>query len=271
MPLKVLYGIGNIFHFFLQYIFKYRYTVIYTNLKKSFPDKSENELQQIIYQYYWFITDLMAENLKALTISNEELAQRFVYKNIELFEQLKAQNKSISILTAHYGNFEWMLMSINKYLPIQVYSFYNYIANPYFRDEIVRNRTRNGLKLLLTTEAYDFYKQATNEIYANIFASDQSPSNLKHVYWTTFLNQETAFLTGASRYSKMHDNAIVYMCIVPIKRGFYEVHFKLLMESCNQASDDEIMQAYVDEVEQQIIKKPELWLWSHKRWKKKRT
>lgn len=271
LPLKVLYGIGTIFHFFLQYIFKYRYKVIYTNLKNSFPTKSEKEIQAIIHQYYWFITDLMAENLKALTIINEELAERFIYKNLEIFEQQKAQNKSISILTAHYGNFEWMLMSINKHLPLQVYSFYNYIANPYFRNEIVNNRTRNGLKLLLTTEAYDFYKNPITEIYANIFASDQSPSNLKNVYWTNFLNQETAFLTGAARYSKMHDTAIVYMSIVPIKRGYYEVHFKLLMETCNQASDDEIMKAYVNEVEQQIIKKPELWLWSHKRWKRKRN
>ncbi len=270
LPLSVLYGIGNFFHFFLRYVFKYRYAVIHANLSKSFPTKSEAEINEILNNYYWFLTDLMAENLKALSISEAELAKRFIYKDIEVLQELYAQQKSVSILTAHYGNFEWMLMSINKYLPMQVYSFYNYIANPYFRKEIISNRTKTGIKLLLTQEAYTFYEQAVQAPYANIFASDQSPSQIKNVYWTTFLNQETAFLTGAARYSKKHDTAIVYMYIECTKRGYYEVRFKKVVDACRHLSDDEIMKYYVDILEKQIQEKPEYWLWSHKRWKRKR-
>jgi len=162
------------------------------------------------------------------------------------------------------------LMSINKYLPMQVFSFYNYIANPYFRKEITSNRTKTGLKLLLTQEAYTFYEQKAQEPYANIFASDQSPSQLKNVYWTSFLNQETAFLTGAARYSKKHDTAIVYMYIECTNRGYYEVRFKKIADACLHLSDEDIMKYYVDLLEKQIIEKPEYWLWSHKRWKRKR-
>lgn len=259
------------FYFFLHYIFRYRYEVIYKNLSNSFPEKTTSEKTAIIKKYYWFLTDLMAENLKAMTISDSEIEQRVTYKNIELIEELVAKNKSISILTAHYGNFEWMLMTINKHLPLQVFSFYNYIANPYFRDEIINNRTRNGLKLLLTNEAYDFYKNPIEKIYANIFASDQSPSNLKNVYWTDFLNQDTAFLTGAARYSQMHDTAIVYMSIAQTSRGYYEISFKKILDNAHEHSRDEIMKLYVSALETQIKQQPEYWLWSHKRWKKKRN
>lgn len=249
----------------------YRYAVMQQNLSRAFPDKSNLELQKIIDDYYGFLTDLMAENLKALSISEKELDERCTYENVALIEKLVAEAKSITILTAHYGNFEWMLRSINKHLPLQVYSFYNYIANPYFREEIVGSRTKNGLKLLLTTEAYAFYAQAPKQIYANIFASDQSPSNLKNVYWCRFLHQETAFLTGAARYSKMHDTAIVYMHIDRISRGRYHIRFNQLFDHCKELSTDQIMHGYVGIVEQQIIKKPELWLWSHKRWKHQKS
>jgi lauroyl/myristoyl acyltransferase len=53
-------------------------------------------------------------------------------------------------------------------------------------------------------------------------------------------------------------------------RGYYEVRFKKIADACLHLSDEDIMKYYVDLLEKQIIEKPEYWLWSHKRWKRKR-
>lgn len=270
LPLGILYIIGQLFHFIIRYVIRYRYDVIKTNIQRSFPNKSVIEQQKLVNDYYKYLSALIAENSKTFSMHDDELFKRITYKNTSIFEKYKKESRAVSIATAHYGNFEWMLRSINRVLPIQVYSFYNYIANPYFRDLIVSNRTKHGLKLLLTNEAHAFYESKPSSSYATIFASDQSPSQIKNVYWCHFLHQDSAFLNGLARYSKKHDAAIVFMSIRCVKAGYYEVHFNELFENSAQHSETEIMQAYVEQVEKQIVNEPTYWLWSHKRWKKKR-
>jgi KDO2-lipid IV(A) lauroyltransferase len=69
----------------------------------------------------------------------------------------------------------------------------------------------------------------------------------------------------------MHDTAIVYMSIAQTSRGYYEISFKKILDNAHEHSRDEIMKLYVSALETQIKQQPEYWLWSHKRWKKKRN
>lgn len=54
MPFKVLYLISDFLYVLVYKVIKYRYAVIDDNLRKSFPEKPEVEIKEIIRQYYAF-------------------------------------------------------------------------------------------------------------------------------------------------------------------------------------------------------------------------
>jgi KDO2-lipid IV(A) lauroyltransferase len=96
---------------------------------------------------------------------------------------------------------------------------------------------------------------------------DQSPVKNSLKYWTRFLNQETAFLQGASTIARKTNHVVIFSYFSKKRRGYYELNFKLLEKESIEKSDYEIIAKYAKSLETAIESSPELWLWSHKRWK----
>jgi len=105
---------------------------------------------------------------------------------------------------------------------------------------------------------------------AIIFGSDQSPSNPKRAYWIKFLNQDTGVLFGVEKYAKEYNWPVIYVTIYKMKRGHYEVEYKLITETPNEQPYGSITEKFTKAIENNIIEHPQYWLWSHKRWKHKR-
>ena len=103
-----------------------------------------------------------------------------------------------------------------------------------------------------------------------MFMADQSPHADKIKYWLPFLNQETGVHMGAEKLSKMLDLAVVFIDIQRVKRGYYEITARTLFDNPKETKEFEITNKYFEILEEIIRKKPENWLWSHKRWKYKR-
>ena len=66
------------------------------------------------------------------------------------------------------------------------------------------------------------------------------------------------------------DYGVVYLDIYKPRRGYYEVSFQLITDNAKESKQYEITRAYVKLLEEHIQKHPENWLWSHRRWKRKR-
>jgi len=64
------------------------------------------------------------------------------------------------------------------------------------------------------------------------------------------------------------DSAVVNASIYHVKKGYYEIELKVITKEPKKEEYGFITQSYIDILEQDIIKNPEYWLWSHKRWKK---
>ena len=56
-----------------------------------------------------------------------------------------------------------------------------------------------------------------------------------------------------------------------IKFGYYEVSFELITQIPEGQLDGEITNLHTRKLEEKIKERPELWLWSHRRWKHSRT
>ena len=238
------------------------------NLKQSFPEKSDDEIQQIIRKYYRNLCDSIVETIKLISISKSELSKR-VSCNWEIFESMTTQNRNGQGFMSHQFNWEWSTVICNWYVPRRFTGIYMPLTNKAFDRLLHTIRSRAGMKLVkvqdMQREMMSIQQQST--LWG--FIADQNPSDPKRVSWNLFMNRKTAFFKGPEFVARRYDNLVYFGEIIKRKRGFYEIKMKLAFEHPRQTNEGEITEAYVRFLEDSIKRQPENWVWSHRRWKHK--
>jgi len=131
-------------------------------------------------------------------------------------------------------------------------------------------RGKYGLEMIPIKAVKDVFERNRALLTVTIFATDQSPGNVNKAYWMNFLNQETAVLFGTEKLAKEYNYPVVYGLIKKLRRGYYATEFKLVAENPADMTYGEITRIHTRMLEEDIRTQPEFWLWSHRRWKKKR-
>ena len=114
-------------------------------------------------------------------------------------------------------------------------------------------------------------RRKTGELTVTAFIADQTPPPDEHTYWTSFLNQETGFFTGPEKVAVKLDMAVIFVHIIKVRRGYYEVETSMISENPKNEAPHAITERHVRKLEEIIKEQPEFWLWSHRRWKHKRA
>ncbi len=269
LPHWILYGISDFFYLLIYHLFGYRKKVVRENLLNSFPEKSTAELRSFERKFFRNLTDVMVETIKEFTISTKEIKKRYQFINPSVFQHHFDQGKSVMMLMGHYSNWEYGVTA-PLWVPQDCWAVYGKIENPVMDKYLVRTRQRFGFTLYPMEETYNVMlsHQQGQKLY--MFMADQSPHHGKIKYWLNFLNQETPVHLGAEKLSKMLDLAIVFIDIQRVKRGYYQITATTLYEDAKSTNEYEITHRYFEILESIIRKKPENWLWSHKRWKYKK-
>lgn len=271
LPLRVLYIFSDFAFLIVYYVVGYRKKVVRENLKNSFPEKSTKELRKIERKFYLHLCDSFIEWIYPLHHSARQMSKYYKFKNPKLLEELYNEGKGVVGVLGHYGNWEYLSLT-PKYVKHKVWAIHLPQKNEYFNNLINRLRSKYGVHMMTTSESFRKLYQEAEEgnITLTYFLADQSPHRNKIRYWTTFLNQETPVFLGAEQIAKKLDMAVVFFDIRKIKRGHYEVEFKLLAKNPREYPDFEITELHVRALENRIVQEPQWWLWSHKRWKHKR-
>jgi KDO2-lipid IV(A) lauroyltransferase len=272
LPFTLLYFLSDILYLLLYYVIGYRKRIIIQNLQNSFPDKSNAEKKVIIKKFYRYLCDLFLETFKTLTISPKTmLAHCKMDKGAQqLFQQLNDEKKSIILVMGHFGNWEWAGNTFSLICKQQLYVIYHTIANKNFNELMYKMRTRFGTKLIEMNDTFKAMVSNRHEISVTAFIADQTPQP-KNAYWTNFLHQDTPVFWGTERIARKLNYPIVYITIKRLKRGYYELFAELLENNPAETIDGAISEQHTKRLEQDIIAQPEIWLWSHRRWKHKRS
>ena len=85
LPFGVLYLFSDLCFLVVYYLIPYRKRLVLTNLRNSFPEKSEEEIQAIAKRFYHHLTDLMVESLKLFSISDKEAQERIKIVGMEQY------------------------------------------------------------------------------------------------------------------------------------------------------------------------------------------
>jgi KDO2-lipid IV(A) lauroyltransferase len=271
LPWKVLFVISDFFFLIIYYTVGYRRKITRMNLVNSFPEKSAQEIKAIEFRFYRYFFDLTFETFKLFTISGK---QRFLRGKMDdgaiaLFEDLYSKNKSIIMITGHYGNWEYTPLGNPLYPGYETYAIYHPLSNQYFNDWMCYMRMRTGCKLYTMTGTLKGMHSNLDKTTVTAFISDQSPDP-KGAVWLQFLNQETPVYTGPEKIAQKLNMAVVYGSMQRVKRGYYVFRVQLICEDASRTQPGEITKTHTRLLEKDIQNVPEYWLWTHRRWKHKR-
>lgn len=271
LPFSLFYLVSDGIYIILYRVIGYRKKVVYENLKNSFPEKTHEELKKIEKQFYHYLVDLFLETLKTLTISKKEAVKRCKLspKAVALFNDLYAQKQSCILVMGHFGNWEWAGNTFSLINKQQLYVIYHPLTNKHFDKLMYDMRTRFGSKLYAMKDTMRGMISNRNEINATAFIADQTPSP-ENAYWTTFLNQDTPVFWGTEKIAQKLNYPVVYVTINRVRRGYYEVNAEILVDEPKNTKEGEISELHTRQLEKDIKAQPEIWLWSHRRWKHKR-
>lgn len=270
LPMRLLYLLSDCLFFPLFHIVKYRRKVVEKQLDECFPEKSMQERRAIERQFYHFFCDYLVEVIKLFSISKKEMMRRMKFVGIEQVREELKDKKFCFLYLGHYCNWEY-IASLSYWLPeIHCGQIYHRIYNQAFDELFLKLRGQFGGESILMKDTLRRILTLRNQEKKVMigFIADQLPKWENMHHWTTFLNHDTSFFIGAERIAKQVDAALYYVDVERVKRGYYQVRFRLMTLHPKEFPDYELTDQYARLLEKSICRQPAYWLWTHKRWKR---
>ncbi len=276
LPHWILYYlVAEAIYFILYRIVRYRLRVVRENLANSFPEKNARELRRIERGFYHNLAEYFIDAVDLASITSKGMLRRAVWpqENRDEVNRL-TNNQNWIALMAHYGS--WELMSAfglypdaptmaSAYRPLHSKVFDRY----YYR---IRNRLPK-LNSVAMNEILRFYVAHRDGLdgypISLVLVSDQNAPIDAQSEWVKFLNHPTVFFHGGEKIARKFSIPVFYMHVRKTGRGRWEQTFELIWDGISPTADHEITRRYAQLLEEEIRRVPELWLWSHRRWKQR--
>lgn len=236
------------------------------NLAIAFPEKTEKERKQIAKKFYHNLIDMFIETIKMLSVSDKMLEKRFT-ANWELINAIHATGKSIQIHVGHNFNWEWGNLVMTKKTIYKLLAVYMPLSSKIMERLFYKIRTRNGAIFLRATHMKEDFLPYQNTQYLLGLVADQNPGHPGNAWWFQFFDRPTPFLKGPAKAAITNDTAVVFAFIHKPRRGYYEAIFSPAVEITGSMTEQDLTRKFVVYLEEVIKTYPDMWLWTHRRWK----
>ena len=271
LPRCVRYGVFAPFvSFVLRRVARYRYDVIIRQLRDSFPNKSEKELEDICNRYYDHLAEMIVGTL-SLAAMNDKKRSRATELNLTDDFYPTIEGRNIVVLTSHYGFWE---IALNLYLYTP--NHHLFVAYKPLKSRIMdklysRLRSCDGVDVVASKNFMRHFVANRHGVNGkNIVVgliSDQNCPVTKGCCWHRFLNHDSLFFDGGEQLALKFGMPVFYVELERIEAGRYRHKYTLIFDGSEEVKPHEITERYVRCLERTIEAKPEYWMWSHKRWK----
>lgn len=268
------YIVENVFFFLLYYCLRYRMKVVTTNLRNSFPEKSERERRVIRRRFYRTLAELFVDTVNMAHMSREKA--RTVIGVAGLEEHTAAvHGRDWIAMTAHFGCWEycsyWGLYEPSQMLVAVYHPLRSQVMEKFYRrlrnfDNSMTVAMRDSLRFYLRNRERGV--DGKNLVMGLI--ADQNPPLRPDSHWFRFLNQDTIFFDGGEKLALRCHLPVYFVKMERLMRGRYQMSFERIYDGEEPVAPNVITERYVRKLESMIREQPELWMWSHRRWKRKR-
>ena len=239
--------------------------LIHSNLKKAFPDISLDHLNGITKMMWNNYGRVFAEYMFIKKFREDKSNKNIIIEGQEILEDIKKKNKSVVFISGHLSNFELMAMHIEK-SGIKLSAIYRPLNNIFLNKIMERIRKKyickyqikkgiGGMKKLMHLKKLN---------YSTALMIDQRVSQGIR---SDFFNQKALTTTIPAQLVKKFKIPIVPIFIERINN----INFKIVIKNPITFDNEETTKTITDKLnlvlEKMISYKPELWIWSHNRWK----
>lgn len=239
------------------------------NLQIAFPEKSLDERKKIAKQFYRNFIDTFIETIKMLSASDAFFKKR-ITGNWDLLNQMHNSAQAVHVHMGHTFNWEWGNYMASKEFLYKFIVVYMPVKNKAIDRLFIKIRLRGGGALVPATpaKAYisSFYPHRNSQFVLALVA-DQSPGNASSAYWLNFFGKPTAFITGPEKGARAKNLPVFFCYISKPKRGYYNIVFTLAEKDPQTLKEGEMTVRFARFLEEAITRYPDMWLWSHRRWK----
>ncbi|MEO7531993.1 MAG: lysophospholipid acyltransferase family protein [Sediminibacterium sp.] len=266
LPWRILYVLSDLAFIIIYHIIGYRKEVVADNLLHAFPEKTEAERKRISKKFYQSFCDNWIETIKLLSVSKENLSKR-LSGDVAIFHELHATGRSLQGNFGHFFNWEILNHYYSFSQPYTILGVYFPLKNQVMDRLMKYLRARRGIVLIPLPEMARAIIPWRKKQYFLALIGDQSPAQPNSAYWLNFMNRPTCFIKGPEKFARGQDIPVTVTTTRKIKRGHYHFETLVLTDSPTEMPDGEVIRRYVKHLEENIRLQPELYLWSHRRWK----
>ena len=266
LPMRILYLLSDGIYGIVYFGIGYRRELVMDNLRQAFPEKSESERVRIAKKFYHNFIDSFVEVIKLISANESWLHKRFTVDTREL-EEVYATGKSCQMHLGHTFNWEWGQIVLGALTKFKILVVYMPISNKVFEKLFYKLRTRTGNVFLPASNMREAIVPYLPTQYLLGLVADQCPGNTKTAYWIDFMGRPTPFASGPEKGARSGNLPVVFAAIEKPRRGHYHATIKLACADAAGLPEGELTRQYVRYLESVIRRQPDMWLWSHRRWK----
>lgn len=268
VPLPVLYVLGWLAYILVFEILRWRRKLAADNLRGAFPEKSEQEIGELLRQSYRNLGVLVAEAIHGFGATREEMARRVVVENPEVLVEAIRSGQSAILLTGHFCNWEWLLVGAAAQLGIPIDAVYKPQRVDAVDRFLRRARGRFGGNPIPVKKFLHEVLRRRRQARAYALVADQTPMRHEDKHWTRFLHRDTAFYTGADKIARVLRAPVIFVSMQRTEKGRYAARLELLANPpYDRDGTGVIIERYARALEAEIRTSPADWLWVHRKWK----
>lgn len=261
--------LSGLLAFIFYYLIPIRKETVIENLTNAFPEYDERKIRNVAYNAYKSFLTAFIEILYLPKISRQGLKAAVNCPNKELIETKFKEEKGVILLSAHFGNWEYVAASVALQLNIPFSVVVKPQRNPYVTDWMNKVRTRwNNDVVSLGLSIRKIYQTLKEKKIVAMVADQRGPQESIKV---EFFGRKVSVHVGPVVLALKTGAPILYGIPVRQKDNSYKIVMHEISKD-NLPEDDEekiieLSQRHTAHLESFIREHPEQWLWMHKRWK----
>ena len=250
-------------------IVRYRRKTILSNLEGSFPEKSHAQIISIMRNYYRILGEIIVDTICLAGAKPERDGNVIEWINGKEHVE-RNKGRDWIAMASHFGCWEYYLLWGWHDTECQFMGVYHPLTNVVF--ELFYRRLRKfsaNVTPVAMADTVRYYLRHRSKNYTTVLGlvSDQSPKLRADTEWFDFLNRKTAFVEGGERLAMKFGVPVYFPDVSRLAAGRYSCRFIEIYDGKEQVPVGEIRRRYAENLERMIHREPELWMWSHKRWK----
>ncbi|MCJ7552822.1 MAG: lysophospholipid acyltransferase family protein [Ignavibacteriaceae bacterium] len=257
--------IAIIFYFLIPI----RKEVTIDNLTNAFSELNKKQIRKIAFGAYRSFAITLVEILFTPSISKKQMIDEVKCSNVKLISQKFKEGNGVILLSAHFGNWEYIANSIALQSDKKFTVIVKPLRNNLVSDWMNKMRTKwNNDVVFLGVSIRQIYNVLREKNIVALVADQRGPEDSIKL---DFFGRKTSVLVGPAALALKTGAPIIYG--ISIRQKDYSYKVDLVEISTDNLPDDnndkieELSKRHLKYLESVIKQYPEQWLWMHNRWK----